>query len=67
MDKKPFDLTGALTPRQVADALGVHIETVARWRRKDRGPRYVKVGGRYRYDPDSVREWVAQASTDDLD
>ncbi|MEU8947678.1 helix-turn-helix domain-containing protein [Streptomyces sp. NPDC048489] len=47
-----------LTPLDVAELLGVSIETVYQWRRKRTGPRGFRVGRHLRYDPDDVRAWV---------
>ncbi|MGW6654966.1 DNA-binding protein [Streptomyces sp. CB02130] len=48
-----------LTPLDLADLLGVPVETVYQWRRKDIGPRGFRVGRHLRYDPEDVRAWVA--------
>ncbi|MFE0118929.1 helix-turn-helix transcriptional regulator [[Kitasatospora] papulosa] len=48
-----------LTPVDLADLLGVPVETVYQWRRKDTGPRGFRVGRHLRYDPEDVRTWVA--------
>lgn len=48
-----------LTPVDLTDLLGVPIETVYQWRRKDTGPRGFRVGRHLRYDPEDVRAWVA--------
>ncbi|MFB6536184.1 helix-turn-helix transcriptional regulator [Streptomyces noursei] len=49
-----------LTPTDLADLLGVPIETIYQWRRKRTGPRGFKVGRHVRYDPQDVRRWVAE-------
>ncbi len=48
-----------LTPLDLAGLLGVPVETVYQWRRKDTGPRGFRVGRHLRYDPEDVRAWVA--------
>ena len=48
-----------LTPLDLADLLGVPIETVYQWRRKGTGPRGFRVGRHLRYDPEDVQTWVA--------
>ncbi|WP_381793747.1 helix-turn-helix transcriptional regulator [Streptomyces niveus] len=48
-----------LTPVDLADLLGVPLETIYQWRRKDTGPRGFRVGRHIRYDPEDVRAWVA--------
>ncbi|GAB3134929.1 hypothetical protein GCM10027289_27770 [Tsukamurella serpentis] len=47
------------TSRQVADHLGVDIETLANWRYLGKGPVFVKVGGAVRYDWADVATWIA--------
>jgi excisionase family DNA binding protein len=48
-----------LTPVDLADLLGVPLETVYQWRRKHTGPRGFRVGRHLRYDPEEVRAWVS--------
>jgi excisionase family DNA binding protein len=48
-----------LTPVDLADLLGVPLETVYQWRRKRTGPRGFRVGKHLRYDPEDVRAWVS--------
>ncbi|MEU8654075.1 helix-turn-helix domain-containing protein [Streptomyces sp. NPDC048737] len=48
-----------LTPVDLADLLGVPVETVYQWRRKQTGPRGFRVGRHLRFDPEDVRVWVA--------
>ncbi|MET8166851.1 helix-turn-helix domain-containing protein [Streptomyces sp. NPDC005329] len=47
-----------LTPVYLADLLGVPVETVYQWRRKQTGPRGFRVGRHLRFDPEDVRVWV---------
>ncbi|MFE5682682.1 helix-turn-helix domain-containing protein [Streptomyces sp. NPDC056512] len=47
-----------LTPVDLADLLGVPVETVYQWRRKHTGPRGFRVGRHLRFDPEDVRVWV---------
>lgn len=47
-----------LTPNDLADLLGVPVETVYQWRRKQTGPRGFRVGRHLRFDPEDVRVWV---------
>ncbi|WNI18277.1 helix-turn-helix transcriptional regulator [Actinacidiphila sp. ITFR-21] len=48
-----------LTPLDLADLLGVPLETVYQWRRKHTGPRGFRVGRHLRYDPEDVRRWIS--------
>ncbi|MEU6318227.1 helix-turn-helix domain-containing protein [Streptomyces sp. NPDC047009] len=54
-----------LTPVDVADLLGVPLETVYQWRRKRIGPHGFRVGRHLRYDPEDVRAWVASLMEDE--
>ncbi|MFE5484530.1 helix-turn-helix transcriptional regulator [Streptomyces sp. NPDC056527] len=47
-----------LTPADVAELLGVPIETIYQWRRKRVGPRGFRVGRHVRFDPNDIRAWV---------
>ncbi|MEV8090951.1 MULTISPECIES: helix-turn-helix domain-containing protein [Streptomyces] len=47
-----------LTPADVAELLGVPVETLYQWRRKRSGPPAFRVGRHLRYDPVRLREWV---------
>ncbi|MFF4869664.1 helix-turn-helix transcriptional regulator [Streptomyces sp. NPDC000961] len=47
-----------LTPTDVAELLGVPIETIYQWRRKRTGPRGFRVGRHVRFDPTDVQTWV---------
>lgn len=51
--------TKLLTPAEVAEILGVTVQTLAVWRCADRYPlQYVKVGSRVRYRPTDVDRFV---------
>ncbi|MCX4234672.1 helix-turn-helix domain-containing protein [Streptomyces ortus] len=47
-----------LSPVDLADLLGVPVETVYQWRRKGTGPQGFRVGRHLRFDPEDVRVWV---------
>ncbi|WP_413800120.1 helix-turn-helix transcriptional regulator [Streptomyces iranensis] len=53
-----------LTPVQLADELGVSVGTLANWRWRGEGPRYLKLGsGRsspIRYQREDVDAWKAR-------
>ena len=55
-----------LSTTEVAEWLGVPMETVRRWRKHGDGPRGFKVGRHVRYDPTDVRAWLdAQRAQED--
>jgi excisionase family DNA binding protein len=62
------DPTGGLpseplwTIQQLADYLGVPVETVRRWRSRSPrgGPRGLRIGKHVRFDPADVQRWLAE-------
>jgi predicted DNA-binding transcriptional regulator AlpA len=44
----------------VAEFVGVPVNTLYQWRRKGTGPTAFRVGRFLRYDPVNVREWLAE-------
>lgn len=45
------------TPEDLAEYLGVPVQTLYQWRRKGTGPKGRRVGRHLRYDPGAVRRW----------
>jgi len=57
---KKRESTEFLTSRQVADALGLSPWTLYLWRKKHRGPQFVRLGPRMlRYPRRTLESWVA--------
>jgi excisionase family DNA binding protein len=54
-----------LTCRQVADWLGVTVETVLRWHRRGELPGFKLPGGMLRFREDDLDEWLEQHATAD--
>ena len=52
----PNDL---LTDEQVAELSGVKPKTLANWRCKGVGPKFVKVGATIRYRPEDLQAFIA--------
>lgn len=48
------------TAADVSPFLGVPIGTLYRWRTVGTGPEAFRVGRHLRYDPESVRRWLAE-------
>ncbi|MEH0972980.1 helix-turn-helix domain-containing protein [Micromonospora sp. CPCC 205546] len=48
------------TVDDVADYLGVSVQTLYTWRKRRIGPPAGRVGRHLRYDPDAVRAWFEQ-------
>lgn len=53
-----------LKPEEVADMLSLHPETVRLMARNGAIPA-LKVGNRWRFDEDALREWLADRTTAD--
>ncbi|HZP14830.1 MAG TPA: helix-turn-helix domain-containing protein [Nocardioides sp.] len=49
-----------LSVEEVADFLGVPINTLYQWRHKGTGPEAYRVGRHLRYELSSVRAWLAE-------
>lgn len=45
------------TTTELAAYLGLSERTLRSWRADGYGPRWQKIGGRYRYEADAVEEW----------
>lgn len=53
-----------LSPAQTGELLGVGVETLRRWRRRNIGPPARRVGPRFvRYDRAAVLTWLATRET----
>ena len=48
-----------LSPVEVAEYLGLSVETLAQWRSKKRGLPYLKLGSRVAYRPEDISKWLA--------
>jgi excisionase family DNA binding protein len=53
------------TAQQLAEYLAIHPVTLTHWRLAGKGPRYVKVGGHYRYRSSDVERWLDESAPDD--
>lgn len=47
-----------LSVEEVAEYLGVPVNTLYQWRHKGTGPTAFRVGRFLRYDPNDVRQWL---------
>jgi transposase-like protein len=47
-----------LSTHELARELGVHPSTLAQWRRKGRGPAFMKLGKVIRYNSVEVAAWI---------
>lgn len=49
-----------MSVEEVAEFLGVPVNTLYQWRHKGTGPDAYRVGRFLRYDPVDVREWLVE-------
>ncbi len=57
-------MTTMLTSNQAALRIGYTVDTLKRWRRKKKGPPYVRLDGtdqgRVRYPEDKLEQWLEE-------
>ena len=56
----PHETPHLMTINELSTLLGVAVKTLRNWRCLGQGPRAVIIGGRVRYRPQEVDEWIAQ-------
>lgn len=64
MTTPPKTRTSLGTSAEVAEYLGVPEHTLAQWRYRGSGPRYIRVGRHVRYRWPDVDRWLDENSTD---
>lgn len=47
-----------MTVKEVAPETGIRVGTPAYWRHEGRGPAYLKIGKRVKYEPPWVWAWI---------
>jgi excisionase family DNA binding protein len=47
-----------LGTKEAAEKIGVHKETLRRWRDSGRGPAYQKIGSRFYYKDGDIKKWL---------
>ena len=58
MGTNPKGFVHLLDEHQVAEALGVSVSSMRRWRLLRQGPRFLKVGTLCKYRPEDVSAWL---------
>ncbi len=53
--------TRLLNEHETADALGLKVATLRRWRWAGKPPRFLKIGSAVRYDPDELANFIEAA------
>jgi excisionase family DNA binding protein len=51
-------------PKEVAEYLGIPVQTIYQWRTRGYGPPGRRIGKHVRYLPEDVREWFIKLSTE---
>ena len=52
--------TKLLTESQVAEFLNLRVATLRRWRWVGIGPKFIKIGAAVRYDPQQLKDYLAE-------
>lgn len=47
-----------LSPADVEEWIGINRGTLAQWRYKGLGPRFIKTGRRVKYSPEAIEAWL---------
>jgi excisionase family DNA binding protein len=47
-----------MNPEEAGKYLGVSLVTLQQWRYQGKGPAYMKIGGKVRYDRDDLDKWM---------
>jgi hypothetical protein len=47
-----------LNTLQAAQLLACHPDTLRLWRKQGRGPKWFKIGSRYRYSPEAIEAFL---------
>lgn len=58
MEQTKRELPELMSQEQVAEYLGVALQTLANWRTMNKGPRYTKIGGAVQYRKVELIEWL---------
>lgn len=56
-------VVGLITPKELAETIGVAEQTLAGWRCTQKGPSYVKLGKAVFYRLADVQKWIAESVT----
>lgn len=59
-------LDGWLTRKQLAEELGLSIDTLQTWASEGRGPVFVRIGLKTYYRLESVRDWLLNLEAEKL-
>ncbi|MDK7139355.1 DNA-binding protein [Corynebacterium simulans] len=55
-----MQLIDSIKPTELAEQIGVTESTLATWRCRNKGPRFVRIAGRIHYMRADVEAWIAE-------
>lgn len=61
----PLDVDRLLSPAELADYLGIPLQTLYQWRHRGEGPPGYRIGRHVRYRSSDIRAWLDD-QTDDI-
>lgn len=53
-----------LSEKKAAACMDAHPQTLKRWRAQGRGPKFLRLGGRIRYTPQAIQEYISSCVID---
>jgi predicted DNA-binding transcriptional regulator AlpA len=55
--------TQYLTPKEVAEFMGISVQSLANWRTARRGPPWTKIETAVRYSKNALQRWLEDRTT----
>ncbi|MDK8670271.1 helix-turn-helix domain-containing protein [Corynebacterium sp. MSK195] len=59
-EHQDMQLIDSIKPTELAEQIGVTESTLATWRCRNKGPRFVRIAGRIHYMRADVEAWIAE-------
>jgi len=59
-ENQDMQLIDSIKPTELAEQIGVTESTLATWRCRNKGPRFVRIAGRIHYMRADVEAWIAE-------
>jgi hypothetical protein len=60
MDSRTHEIAPLLDPNETGRILDLTVGSLANWRHKGIGPKFIRVGGRIKYRREDLASWIEQ-------